>query len=436
MRERIEEIFRAADRNPRCNTAYPVFSGEYRRYQSAGDIMEGVTELGYYLHIPFCRHLCGFCEYTRFQAGNKAAEDRYIELLEKQIREFTETHPVRKIYGLDIGGGTPTALDEENLEKVLLLSDSLINGGAGESLPEKAEGFEKSIEISFTTINAAKAEVIGRHGFKRVSAGIQSMNRTLLEEHGRHFNGVQEIRAHMRALYDAGVRKINLDLMYGLPGMTDDMIDGTLEMIRTLAPEQVTVYEMRYNRMKQIPEEITRELLYHQYSLFYERITEMGYHGRFGKNTFTRGEDHGVSSYLWYRMDRGAPYKGFGISAQSMSRKGLSYGSLKNTDLCEIPEMDSIGNSSNYFLPAEEMAAKYVAVAMYNGSFRLDILTEILGRDSREVFAEELRFLLDQGIITVCGEEVMITREGFLHYGAAVALFWSKAQQEKLIPEK
>ena len=433
--EQMDKLFLAADRNINCNTAYPVFKKEFLTYESDCDVLEGVTELSYYIHIPFCSHLCRFCEYTRFPAGNKPQEDRYMELLEAQIRDFQKKHVIRKVYGLDIGGGTPSALDDENFERVLKLAGILLEGDAAGGIvpPIKADGFEKSIEISFTTINPEKIRLIGQYGFKRVSAGIQSTSHVILKEQGREYNEVREMKAYMDALYAAGVEKINLDLMYAMPDQTDEEILSTLEAVALLMPQQVTVYEMRYNRMGKRPENIDRELQYHQYCILYQRLTDMGYEGRFGRNTFTRCKDPGVSSYIWYRMDQGIPYKGFGISAQSMGQKGISYGSLKNTDMRSIPGMDSIGTTSNYLLPEEELAAKYVSVAMYAGRFRLDVLSGILKKDSREYFAVELDYLLRKGYVTVDEDYVTVTEKGFRYYGAIAVLFWSKPQKRALL---
>jgi len=437
MKGKTDEIFRAADQNINCNTAYPIFKKAFKSFEADCDVMEGVTELSYYIHIPFCKQLCHFCEYTRFQAGNKAQEDRYLELLEAQIRDFSLNHKIRKVYGLDIGGGTPSALDDENFERVLRLSNALLEGdhSMGITAPIKAEGFEKSIEISFSTINDTKTRLIGQYGFKRVSTGIQSMSREVLEKQGREYNGIREMESCMKALHAVGVEKINLDLMYAMPDQTDDAILATLDAIEMLLPEQVTIYEMRYNRMKTRPENIDRELQYRQYGLLYQGLIRMGYQGEFGRNTFTRSRDRGVSSYIRYRMEQGFPYKGFGISAQSMGLIGISYGSLKNTDLCMIPEMDSIETSSNYRLPKEEMAAKYVSIAMYGGSFRLDALSRILGADAKTYFSEEMEYLLQNGYVSVVDDYVAVTEKGFRYYGAIAALFWSDTQKAELLKQ-
>ena len=423
-------VFAAADRNLRCNTAYPVYRDLFRAYESDQDILQGVEALSFYLHVPFCRQLCSFCEYTRFLAGDNVLETRYLDLLERQIERFFQTHTIRTLYGLDIGGGTPTSLSDANFERLLCLSDRMVQQR------EMAEGFEKSIEFSFNTISGEKLRMIREHGFRRISAGIQSMSRSLMQANNRELIQLEALRARCGEARDLGIEKINLDLMYGLKGQTDDMLLGAMDAIALLRPEQVTLYEMRYNRFGSAPQELTRERLFAQYSQMYKALSSMGYRSRFGQNTFSLGDDLGVSSYLRYRMAEGTPYKGFGISAQSMGPHGLSYGSLKNTADTVMPELEEITESSNYALPPEELAAKYVSIAMYHARFRLSALRRILGADPEEVYAEELAFLRARKLIRQEGDEVFLTSEGFFHYGAAAALFWSRPQKQALLREQ
>ena len=95
--------------------------------------------------------------------------------------------------------------------------------------------------------------------------------------------------------------------------------------------------------------------------------------------------------------------------------------------------MASIATSSNYRLPGDEMAAKYVSIGMYNGRFRLDVLSRFLRSSAWEWFAEELAYLLRSEYIRIIDDEVSVTEKGFRYYGAITALFWSKDQQERLL---
>lgn len=423
----IERLFALADQNVLCNTAYPYQKTVFRKYISEEDLFRDTREMSFYVHVPFCRHLCSFCEYTRFPSGNIMDEKKYIQLLKDQIELFLRGHHITMIYGLDVGGGTPTALENEQFEDLLQISRTL------EEAAPKSEDFEKSIEISFSTISKAKLQLIGEYEFKRVSAGLQTSDQRLLERSGRAVTKVKEIKEIIDFAHGCGIEKINLDLMYGLPGQNDGAIDMTIDEIQALLPEQVTVYETRYNLGKTAPAEITREKQYDQYSRLFDGLTGLGYEGRFGANTFSRCGDAGMSSYIRNRMQNGIPYKGFGISAQSMSRSGISYGVLKNAQKFDAQAISDLTEGDNYMLPPEEIAAKYVSVALYGGCFRLQVLENILQQNAEEYYHNELRFLTQRRYAEIEDGTVTLTEAGFRYYGAIAALFWSAEQKQCLL---
>lgn len=423
----IDKLFDTADRNLLCNTAYPYQKKLFEPYFSKADLFAEVHELSFYLHIPFCKQLCRFCEYTRFKAGDEEVESRYLDILQDQVHEFLDSHTISMIYGMDIGGGTPTALSKREFARLLWLSSKLENAA------KRSLDYEKSIEISFSTIDEPKMELIAEYGFLRLSAGLQSSDRNLLSENGRVVLNEKRIEKILLSAHKHGIKKVNLDLMYGLEGQSDDSIRKTLDSIASLHPEQVTVYETRYNKYKKVPASVTRELQYRQYCILYEGLIKHGYTGRFGANTFSSCGDDGLSSYIRNRMKYCVPYKGFGISAQSMTRNGISYGSLKNTKAHQMPPLEMLTEEYNYLLPASEIAAKYVSVALYGGSFRLDILDEILGEDSVAYFQTQLLFLLQRELINIVEKEVVLTEKGFRFYGAIASLFWSEEQQQYLL---
>lgn len=107
-----------------------------------------------------------------------------------------------------------------------------------------------------------------------------------------------------------------------------------MKAIEILNPEQVTLYELRTNMIRE-PSYLSKDELYYAYRCLYEGLIALGYHARFGQNTFSKYiADHGVSSYLRSRMLDGVAYKGFGLSAQSMNNEGISYNIGKNS--CQL----------------------------------------------------------------------------------------------------
>ena len=269
--------------------------------------------------------------------------------MKDQAEGYLFTHPVTLLHGLDIGGGTPSALNPGAFAYLLAFSRDLRN-----TIP-LSERFEDSVEISFSTVDKRKIKLLGQYGVSRVSAGLQVFDRNLLEQQSRTDIRLTEMKDILCALHDNGISKVNPDLMYGLNGQTMDMLSATLDVIEVLYPEQVTVYETRYNMNRMSHTRIDRKVLFQQYSYMYHRLVSIGYHAAFGQNTFSLTDDQGVSSYLYSRMYDCILYKGFGISAQSMSRQGISCNILKNASPRVMPERYTLTEEDVYLCPRRRL---------------------------------------------------------------------------------
>ena len=425
----LRDLFNAADRNLNCNTAYPVYKREFIPFLKDTDLFENVHEFSLYIHVPFCRQFCSFCEYTKFLSGNLNDERLYLDALEAQTDEFLDLHQMDLLRGFDIGGGTPTALSDQSFGRLLQIQR------AAEKRVRMSNDFEKSIECSFPTLTEEKIHMIGTAGFKRVSGGLQYVDKALEESMSRESDPAALIKEKISMLHKAGVDKVNLDIMYGMPGEREEALHNTLAAVIRIFPEQVTVYETRFNRTAMKHHGIDRERQYRQYCEIFEYLTAHGYKSRFGSNAFSMLEDDGVSSYIRGRMVDAVPYRGFGPSAQSMSDRGLSYETLKNTDQTRYPGDVDWTQRMIYELPPEEMAAKYVCIALYSGQFNIVTASRLLRDDFGKRYRDELDFLFSSGYAEFSGDYVRLTREGFRYYGAAAALFWSDRQKKKLLAE-
>ena len=116
----IEQIFGKRLLNSHFNTSYPLNPKDWTKYRSSNCLsFDGVNELSYYFHIPFCQELCGFCEYTRIKCPNEIIQRKYLRVLKSDVDIFTKKQANIVLYGFDLGGGTPTALSEENFERLI-----------------------------------------------------------------------------------------------------------------------------------------------------------------------------------------------------------------------------------------------------------------------------------------------------------------------------
>ena len=275
-----------------------------------------------------------------------------------------------------------------------------------------------------------KLRLMAAHGFHRLSMGLESTSARLLHAHHRLPANDEQMLDLMEQAHKAGIRKVNIDLMYGLRHQTMASIAADIDAVVRLHPEQVTLYELRTNMLAIAPPH-TADWLYEAYSLAYQQLTSSGYHAWFGRNTFSlTAADQGLSSYLRHRMLGGQSYKGFGRSAQSFSSLGVSYNQGKN---CQ-GHLASGGNEQHgdvYLLPPRELCAKYIAIAAYGGQFSLSRASQLLHDDARSVFRKQLDFCLSEGLLFQPDEDILrITPMGFRHYGAVFSLFYPQADTE------
>lgn len=404
--------------NPLYNTSYPLRPEDWRGYRSRGELPFPEKRCAFYIHIPFCRQICTFCEYTRMQVPSESEQLMYLETLSRDIGKFLQQHPGLLLYGFDIGGGTPTILSGQAFSKLLALYRYTRDQARTEPC------FEPSIEGTFSSISEDKASAMAQAGIHRLSLGLQSSCESVLARHNRREVERQVMQEKMVMIRSCGISKVNLDLMYGLRGQSSAGIAADLEMLAALKPDHVTLYEWRTNMLHRRPATSAREN-YLAYEQYYAGLTRLGYTADFGQNTFSlHAGDMGCSSYLRLRMTEGAAYKGFGISAQSMSSSGISYNYGKNAARFRL-DPASYEQGDVYLLPPAELSAKYISIAAYCGRISLSGLSEILQQDAEKYFEQQIDFVLSRGLMERERDILRVTRKGFLHYGATFSLFSS-----------
>ena len=175
--------------------------------------------LGIYIHIPFCKDKCYYCDFISFKNMENKADD-YINCLEKEIEsqnwdEINDKYQVTTIY---IGGGTPSYINCEHIEKVLNKIREYTN----------IENTEITIEVNPGTVTKEKLEIYKRSGVNRLSIGLQSTKDNLLKEIGRIHDYKQFLETYNLAK-DLGFKNINIDLMLGLPNQTIEDLKNSVE---------------------------------------------------------------------------------------------------------------------------------------------------------------------------------------------------------------
>lgn len=417
----IARIFEERKDNPQYNTSYPLSPKDWETYITHGLLpFNGDLPMAFYIHIPFCKNLCSFCEYTRTIPHSINEQEKYVGILDNDITVFLNKYDNVTLYGLDIGGGTPTALDD-NAFRCLMGSYSNVL-----SRVKVTDDFEPSIEATFQTLTPEKLSKIYSAKIKRISLGLQAASKHIVTSLNRETISLAEMKYTLSQIYSYDIKKVNIDLMYGLPGQNLETLLQDIKTIEQLNPEQVSIYELRTNQLKN-HFNISQSECFKFYNFLYEHFIKLGYFAQYGANTFSRNkEDLGLSSYLRHRMLDGWQYKGFGISAQSMSQHGISYNIGKNQkDINKIITKSHRFESENYYkLSNQELLSKFIAISGYSGGFSLQTAKQIYGESFEKDFGHVLDFLIENHLIFINSNRAQLTSKGLRHYGAILSLFF------------
>lgn len=193
------------------------------------------TPLGIYVHIPFCRSKCEYCDFYSVTAKDERLLDSYMDAVCRHIREAGALAPGYVVDTIYFGGGTPSLFGGDGLAAIL-------------NTIRKSFDVAASAEITFEanpdSITDRLLRRLRSEGFTRVSMGIQCDSDDILKRLGRPHNYRQAVDA-FKKLRRFGFRNISVDLMYGLPGQTLEMWQQTLENVLSLGPEHISCYGLK-----------------------------------------------------------------------------------------------------------------------------------------------------------------------------------------------
>ena len=186
-----------------------------------------------YIHVPFCRHRCGYCNFT-VVAGRDDLVDTYLQAIE---RELSWLKTPREVDTLFIGGGTPTHLSPVQLQQ---LCETVTHW-----FP-LAGGHEFSVEANPLDLTSEKADLLASHGVNRISLGVQSFSSAKLAQLERDHRSEQIVTAFAAAR--RSMRSVSLDLIFGAPGETVESWQHDLQLALNLAPDHVSTYGLTFER--------------------------------------------------------------------------------------------------------------------------------------------------------------------------------------------
>ncbi len=363
---------------------------------------------GLYVHIPFCRRKCNYCDFCSYADVSDALTDAYISRLREEAGAYSreERIPVDTVY---FGGGTPSLLAAQRLEEIIsaLYSDFDILDSA-----------EITLEANPGTLTTEKALAYKSLGINRISLGVQTIHQNELKLLGR-IHLFDDFVNSYKLLRTVGFDNISLDLMYGIPEQTVSSFRETLRYMTELSPEHISAYGLIiepgtpfYSMRDKLPlpdEDAECEM-------YYTACELLGSHGysHYEISNYARA---GYASRHNLKYWRAEEYIGLGVAAYSYY-KGMRYGNVRS--LSEY--LDSAPYSYDEELTAESQSYEYAMMRLrLSEGFSLPDYKARFGRDflsGKEGIIEKLK---ERNLLKISGERIALTEEGFYVSNAILA---------------
>ncbi len=271
-------------------------------------------EIGIYVHIPFCKQKCYYCDFVSF-AKSEMWEEKYIQALKKEIKNNSKKAKECVVTTIYFGGGTPSYIESKEIVSVL------------NTIKENYDidrQVEITIEVNPGTVTKDKLEDYKKAGINRLSIGLQSTDNTILKQIGRIHTFEQFLNTYEIAR-KVGFTNINVDLMLALPNQTEEILQDSLQKVIRLNPEHISLYSLILEEQTPmftlveegkltLPDEETERNMYWNTK---KRLEQNGYI-HYEISNFAKPERKSKHNQNCWNQK---PYLGFGISAHSYYNK-------------------------------------------------------------------------------------------------------------------
>jgi len=362
-----------------------------------------MKRLGLYLHIPFCRSKCLYCDFCSFPKYSEEGIKAYVSALCCEIKRYGERADGYSADTVYFGGGTPTLLPISEFERIFTqLRDSF-------SISPDAE---ITCECNPATADSEYFSALRRLGVNRLSIGLQSVDESELRALGRIHSYRDFVDTYNRARR-VGFDNISADLMYGIPKQTIESFGISLDKLIELSPEHISVYGLKveaetpFGRMRDkliLPDEDSE---CEMYMLCSNRLYGAGYE-KYEISNFAR---HGYESRHNLKYWTGGEYIGFGIAAHSYFC-GERFANSRDIDGYLVGE--NVESERKKISHSEQMT-EYVMLRMRlsRGVELLDF-AERFGKDFDELYRDKLLKYERGGYVKREHGSVSFTDKGFL----------------------
>ena len=364
--------------------------------------MENKKELSLYIHIPFCKQKCFYCDFPSYASIDYLRED-YVKALCKEIEEKAIDYKIKSIF---IGGGTPSYLEIKEIAKLLKTISKL----------DLEEGMEFTMECNPGALAEEKLKTMIEGGVNRISMGLQAVQNSLLKDIGR-IHTFKEFTENFNLARKVGFKNINVDLMFGLPNQSFDEWKESLETIADLNPEHISAYSLiveegtafyklwERNKLILPTEEDERRM----YSETKEILKAKGYHQYEISNYSKEGYECYHNKVYWESKN----YLGVGSASTSF----IDGKRIKNIENVKA-YIDGIMEGKSIVLEENENSKEdnieefvFMGLRMIEGISKEEFKRRFKS-DIYEIYSKEIEKNIENGLLLEVGDRLKLTEKG------------------------
>jgi oxygen-independent coproporphyrinogen-3 oxidase len=385
-----------------------------------------MSEAGVYLHIPFCRSRCSYCDFATDIYKNAEIVESYVSALVKEIGNFDNAaKPLLTIVAssaltdvdtIYFGGGTPSLLSPKQLEKILNSFHKKFSCVADAEI---------TMEMNPATVTLETLKDYKNLGVNRASFGAQTFDDTELKRLGRKHTA-SDVRETIELLRAAGFTNVSFDLIAGLPRQTLKDWERNLGEALALQPEHLSLYLLEIHQETPLAEQIRsgrqplpdEELAAAMYELMLERVSAYGYR-QYEISSFALPGCESRHNSKYWTLD---PVFGFGCSAHSFDGASVRYSNERDT--AKYVRLIEVGNSAVVHREEIEIAAEaaFLGLRLSEG---IDLLAyeKRFGFDLIAKYLHDFQRLEDLELIKIADNHLRLTAKGFLFSNEVFAVF-------------
>ena len=346
-----------------------------------------------YIHIPFCETICDYCDFAKLQYFRIFAV-KYLKALKQEIESY-EIGALKTIY---VGGGTPTALEDDLFLELLEMIKPYTKGVK-----------EYTFEANPESLSEEKIKLLSKYGVNRISLGVQSTDEKVLKAINRQ-HSYEDVKKAIATLNEYGIDNINVDLILGLPHSSEALLKRDLENLTSLNIKHISCYALTihphtvlYNQgFKEMDDDLMRK----NYDIVHNFLKEKGFI-HYEVSNWCKPNYESLHNLTYWKNEQ---YYGCGLGAA---------GYIGDTRYKNTINLDKYLNGE-FILEEEKLTKKDLAtyeimltLRSIKAGLSLSLLKDKYGADLSKK-SDEIKTLIDQGYLTLKNDTLLATYEGMM----------------------